>query len=158
MVRVVLYLVFIINAGNDISVNLLAITLILCFYAIISNRLSVFKNWPVSVLENCFLINLIFLSCTFLYIKDSLIKTKDGVKILISSGGISLVVLLGIIIYHVYVQLKGNNVLKHRMTKSKRPAPVASPYVQVGLADESQTLALNYGSCECREPLLESVV
>ena len=154
MVRVVLYLVFIINGGKDTSVNLLDINLILCFYAIVSNRLSVYKNWPLSVLENYFLINLIFLSCTLLYIKDS----PTYSKILISSGGISLVVLLGIIIYHVYVQLKGNNFLKRhvsRMIKSEKPAPVASPYVQVDLADESEKLLLNYGSCECREPLLE---
>ena len=66
----------------------------------------------VSVLENCFLINLIFLSCTFLYMKDSPTYNNDVMKVLITSVAISLTFLMGIIIYHIYVQLKDNNFLK----------------------------------------------
>ena len=156
MVRVVLYLVFIINEGNDYNANLLTIALVLSCYVFITSRLSVYKYWPLSILESYFLINLIFLSCTLLYIKDSPSNSSDGVKILISSGGISLFVLLCIIIYHLYVQLRGQSFLKYVSIMFKSDRPVISPSVPVGLVVESDRgRTLNYGSYEYREPLLE---
>ena len=153
MVRVVLYIVFIINEGNNYNANLLTIALVLCFYAIITNRLSVYKYWPLCVLENSFLINLIFLSCTLIYFQSN---NNDGVKIVIVSGALSLVVYLGIIIYHLYVQLKGNSILKRvsQMIKCNKSVTLLS--MKVSLTDVSEKPPLrDYGSCECREPLLE---
>ena len=153
MVRVVLYLAFIINEGNNYNANLLTIALVLCFYAIITNRLSVYKYWPLCVLENFFLINLISLSCTLIYFQSN---NNNGVKIVIASGGLSLVVYLGIIIYHLYVQLKGNSILKRVSQMIKCNKSVTLPSMKVSLTDESENPPLrDYGSCECREPLLE---
>ena len=150
MVRVVLYIVFITNEGNSINANLLAIILILSFYSIITSRLSVYKHWPLSVLENYFLINLIFLSTTLLYIKDSPSYNDDGKILLSTSGGISLVVSICIIIYHLYVQIKDIKYFKSisKIIKFNKPAIPVS--IHDGFTDVS-----NYGSCEYREPLLE---
>ena len=150
MVRVVLYLVFIINEGNNYNANLLTIALVLCFYAIITNRLSVYKYWPLCVLENFFLINLIFLSCTLTYFQSN---NNDGVKIVIVSGGLSLVVYLGIIIHHLYVQLKGNSILKRVTQMIKYNKSVTLPPMKVSLTVNPPLR--DYGSCECREPVLE---
>ena len=150
MVRVVLYLVFIINEGNNYNANLLTIALVLCFYAIITNRLSVYKYWPLCVLENFFLINLIFLSCTLIYFQSN---NNDGVKIVIVSGGLSLVVYLGIIIHQLYVQLKGNSILKRVTQMIKCNKSVTLPLMKVSLTVNPPLR--DYGSCECREPVLE---
>ena len=150
MVRVVLYLVFIINEGNNYNANLLTIALVLCFYAIIANRLSVYKYWPLCVLENFFLINLIFLSCTLIYFQSN---NNDGVKIVIVSGGLSLVVYLGIIIHQLYVQLKGNSILKRVTQMIKYNKSVTLPPMKVSLTVNPPLR--DYGSCECREPVLE---
>ena len=150
MVRVVLYLVFIINEGNNYNANLLTIALVLCFYAIITNRLSVYKYWPLCVLENLFLINLIFLSCTLIYFQSN---NNDGVKIVIVSRGLSLVVYLGIIIHQLYVQLKGNSILKRVTQMIKCNKSVTLPLMKVSLTVNPPLR--DYGSCECREPVLE---
>ena len=152
MVRVVLYLVFIINEGNNINANLLTIALVLWFYALITNRLAVHKYWLLNFLENYFIINLIFLSCTLLYIKDAQTRDSDGVKILKTSGGISLIVFIGIILYHFSVQLKDNRCLKSVSQMIKGGRPLISPSSQDDVSEKYTSI--NH-RVVCRESILE---
>ena len=68
MVRVVLYLVFATNQSNHITINLLAILLVVVLYTVIANHLSVYKNSALLITETFYMINVTFLSAAMLYI------------------------------------------------------------------------------------------
>ena len=68
MVRVVLYLVFASNPTNHITINLLAILLVVVLYTVIANHLSVYKNSALLITETFYMINVTFLAAAMLYI------------------------------------------------------------------------------------------
>ena len=148
MVRVVLYAVFTSNVNNDINKNFLAINIVLCVYIVIATSLSVYKYWPLGILESIFVINLVF--CTILYLNPVLAMKQDNV--LITSTGISYVVIAGILCYHFYTQVKGSKFTLHIFRKFKRNT---APLVHIGSAVEPKTWVHSDDFNESREPLLE---
>ena len=113
MVRVALYAVFTSNERNDINVNLLAIIIILCFYTVVATSLSVYKYSPLGVVENFFVLNLVFISAIVL--KSASIQAN----VIITSTGMSYVVILCILFYHLYTQVKGSKFALHIYRKKE---------------------------------------
>ena len=163
MVRVILYAVFTSNESNDINVNLLAIIIILCFYTVVATSLSVYKYWHLGILESFFVINLVFISCTILYLNTTIglksatiqaeIKlSQTQANVVITSTGMSYVGILGILIYHLYTQLKGSKFALHILRKFKRNT---APLVHIGSVVEPTSWVHSDDFNESREPLLE---
>ena len=153
MVRVALYAVFTSNESNDINANLMAIIIILCFYITVANRLSVYKYWPLGILESFFVMNLVFLSCTMLYLNAGKISNTTPLQLIIASTGISFAAFGGIIICHSYVQVKDKKWFKHvsQMIQIK----ITTPSVKTDPVDKYDKVKSNYLALECREELLE---
>lgn len=168
MVRVVLCLIFTTNDRNDISVNLLAMILVLSLYCCVANTLSVYKNWTLNVLDNFFLINMIFLTSLTLYIHNSN-ATINSVLTTISAGS-SLTAFAGIVCFHVYLKVKDS---KQMNTCSKVGKPrsldtaveysgaqatlvTSSTYNIQHIMDSSESPFLkSYGTNTYREALVE---
>ena len=105
MIRVVLYLVFTTNQANDINVNLLACAVLGCFYCAIINIFSVYKNWLLNILETLYLIELVYLSVSFLYINNPT-NSKSNILVSISTGSV-FIVFVAIVVFHLYLLVKG---------------------------------------------------
>ena len=145
MVRVVLYAVFTSNESNAINVNLLVIILILCFYTVVATSLSVYKYWPLGVLENFFVLNLVFIS--------AIVLKSASIQAIITSTGVSYVVILGTLFYHLYTQaVNGSKFASHIFRKFKRNT---APLVHIGSAVEPKSWVHSDDFNESREPLLE---
>ena len=142
MIRAVLYLVFTTNQANDINVNLLATTLVLIFYSVLANPVSVYKNLFLGLLESFYTINMMFLSASMLYIQD-LNKSMTLVTVSIASG---LFVSLLIMAYHIYKyvilrhkRIKSNNSVRHTET-----TPI-----------NAENMPHMYNASDFREPLMD---
>ncbi len=125
LVRCVLFLVF--EESSD-DVNLLAIA---CTSAglLTLNTLTggVYKNWILQALESAFLLNLTILSAGTYHVLRS-----DGnqVALVSTSVGVALLTFVGIVIYHILVQLRGTKVLDKvtKIIKSSRAVNFVSTF------------------------------
>ena len=105
--RCVLFLVFATNsADDDIRTNTFSVTLVIIGILIIKTRLpKVYKNIYVDILEVCFLLNLVILSATVHYL-DGISNNGILCKIVSSSIAVSLIMFLGILVYHALLQIR----------------------------------------------------
>ena len=104
MMRAVLYAVFITNQANDMNVNLLANAVVGCVYCGATNIFSVYKDWLLTILETFFVINLLCLSTSMLYIHNYTDGTID--TLIMTSTGSAFIVFIGIVAFHLYTLLK----------------------------------------------------
>ena len=104
LLRLVLFLIFAVNALGDPNVNLLAIatTAILTALTILGCR--IYKMWSLGLLETSFILNLTILTVTTLYIRAS---GGNQSAVTFTSVGIAFATYIGIVIYHSVQQLKG---------------------------------------------------
>ena len=103
MIRVVLYAVFTTNLANDINVNLFATAIVACIYCGMTNIFSVYKNWILNIMETFFIINLLCLSTSMLYIHNYTDETND-IPIMIIVGSV-FIVFFAIAVFHCYTSV-----------------------------------------------------
>ena len=162
MARVVLYIVFTTNRANDISINLLAIILVVSFYFGVLNVLSVYKNWLLKLQETVFLVNIIFLAAAMSY---NLLSTKSfNWAAVMLSILCALLVFVVVVMYHVYILLKYISYFNRAALKFEDHVLGFSKHsnVSVFYSDlEESVPKLDtsmddfYGSIDSREPLME---
>ena len=110
LVRLGLFLAFAFNALGESSVNLLLIsstTLGLAMWYILVDR--VYSNWYLNTLEFSFIFNLGILSVATLYIGGTGGSQAAATYLSVS---IAFTTFLGILFYHIYLQLKDTKVWK----------------------------------------------
>ena len=110
LVRLGLFLAFAFNALGERSVNLLLIsstTLGLAMWYILVDR--VYSNWHLNTLEFSFILNLGILSVATLYIGGTGGSQAAATYLSVS---IAFTAFLGILFYHIHLQLKDTKVLK----------------------------------------------
>eukprot|EP00731_Ephydatia_muelleri_P028278 Em0019g1151a len=170
VLRVMLYLPFTTNLTNDISINLLAIILVLSFYFGMINILSVYKNWFLNLLETFFLVNMIFLSAAILY---NLVTTQSFNWNIVTASILSaLLVSVVVVLCHLYILFKHNQRFNtialefetRIMGKVNRPNTVVA-YSDLNRESDNNINAVEeklevsmadfYGSTDSREPLME---
>lgn len=123
MMRAVLYAVFITNQANDMNVNLLANAVVGCVYCGATNIFSVYKDWLLTILETFFVINLLCLSTSMLYIHNYTDGTID--TLIMTSTGSAFIVFIGIVAFHLYTLLKDlfNAFMSTRETSNRTVQP-----------------------------------
>ena len=102
IVRIVLYLVSAVNASNDPTVALTAISFTLCCIVILRNFIGsrMYRKWPVDVLETFFYLNILSFA---IFTWHSLGKPNSNQEAAAYTSVIIIfIVLLLIILYHVY--------------------------------------------------------
>ena len=106
LLRFVLFLISAVNALGDPSVNFLAIATaaILTLPTILGCR--IYKTWSLGLLETSFIINLIILAVTTLYIHAS---GGNQNAVTYTSVGITFATFTGIVIYHSVQQIKSTS-------------------------------------------------
>ena len=111
LARVILFLVFSANVFGDPAVNLLAIiamVICICIHRMLVS--GVYKRQYLNAIEYSFLVSIIILSSSALYTT----RNNDGKQDIAAyiSAGIAFVMFIAIILYHLWVAIKGSRVLK----------------------------------------------
>ena len=109
LARLALLLTIAVNAVGSDSVNLLVITSVTAGLLSIKGR--VYERRYNDILESSFILNLCVFSVTTFYLKDKNIESQPA--ILNVSVGISFVIFIGIIFFHIHLLLKSKNVWKY---------------------------------------------
>ena len=111
LVRCALFIVFASNPSGDPSINLLCITSISLGLAVFKGSINIYSNWPLDILEGSFILNLGILAGASYYVRLSG-RNQDQEVVTYLSIGIVLTEFVGIVIYHVIIQLKDTAVAK----------------------------------------------
>ena len=102
--RIVLYLVVALNTSNNPTIALTAIIFIVCCIIglglLFTNGSSLYRKWPLDVLETFFYLNILFLATFTWYSLDNPKSNKEAAAYI--SVTITFPVLLVILLYHVY--------------------------------------------------------
>ena len=109
LTRLALLLTIAINAVSSDSVNILVIASVTAGLLCIKGRVYVHKY--NDILESSFILNLCVLSVATLYLKDKNIESQ--IALLSASVGISFVIFIGILLFHIYLLFKSINILKY---------------------------------------------
>ena len=132
LLRFVLFLISAVNALGDPSVNLLAIAsaTVLMLPTILGSR--IYKTWTLGLLETSFIINLIILAVTTLYIR---LTGGNQNAATFTSVGIAFATFTGIIIYHSVQQIKGSRLWRRLRQRHDCRVPLAGVHVDSGSED-----------------------
>ena len=108
LTRVLLYLISAFNIGHDPGINLLSIVCVVGLLFFMSNTPSqrIYKKWPLNILENSFLFNLIVYSAVTSYVRGA---QKDQTIAAFISIGIAFCTFMGIVLYHMYTFVLHNH-------------------------------------------------
>ena len=109
LVRCALFIVFASNPSGDPSINLLCITSISLGLATFTRSINIYSNWPLDILEGSFILNLGILAGASYYVR---LSGGNQEVVTYLSIGIVLTEFVGIVIYHVIIQLKHTAVVK----------------------------------------------
>ena len=109
LIRCALFIVFASNPRGDPSINLLCITSASLGLAVFTRSINIYSNWPLDILEGSFILNLGILAGASYYVRLSGGNQKVVTYL---SIGIVLTEFVGIVIYHVIIQLKDTAVVK----------------------------------------------
>ena len=150
VLRSILLLAFALNPQQDPSVNLISILVgagILQLWAWISG--GIYKNWCLDALEGSFTLNMMVLGVATYHVQ---LSGGNQLKVGHTSVSIAFVTFIGIIVYHVFQQLRHTNLwkwvpklsLKFRKLKTKQ-TPTNDP-----------TESINFD--KLREPWLEDLL
>ena len=160
LVRIILFVSFAMNIFGDPNVNLL-ISILACSYLLGLNLWifrGVYKKWALNVLESSFITNLGILSATTAYV----LKSKGNQEaVTYTSVGISLLMFVGILVYHTYKQVVSSpkwRRLSLWLTEKTNPQRMLEPVDHceeiVSDTEEMQTMPPVVRYNEDREPLL----
>ena len=154
----VLLLTIAINAVGSDSVNDLVITSVMGGLLSINGRL--YEHRYKDVLESFFILNLLVFSVATFYLKDKNIESQPA--ILSTSVGVSFVIFIGILFFHVHLLLKSTNVLEHVLKfLFLKNQLLCKVFKIVPREDENMTLESNDPEVvtstlvELREPLID---
>ena len=155
-----LFLTFACNTVGSGSVNLLAISSVATALAIMKGR--VYEKHYNDILESSFILNLCIFSVATFYVREE----RSGSQYILSSisVGAAFITFIGIITFHVYVQLKGMVTWKMLIAfvgklKLCKHVGIVSIRDECNHNDGDSKLSINiptYSTVELREPLLES--
>ena len=109
LVRCALFIVFASNPSGDPSINLLCITPASLGLAVFKGSINIYSNWPLDILEGSFILNLGILAGASYYVR---LSGGNQEVVTYLSIGIVLTEFIGIVIYHVIIQLKDTAVVK----------------------------------------------
>ena len=159
VLRFALYLIFAYNVLGDPSINLLAITSTAMGLAILASlTVNIYKNRYLTALEMSFILNLGILAAATQYI-HSVGGNQTAVTLL--SISVAFVTFVGVIIYHIYLQVKVTKLWTwlHRAAGPRDPTSI---HVQTTLTEYNREEILNAQSAvatrtwiQLREPLLD---
>ncbi len=107
LVRCAIFLAFFFSfRGSELEANMFITTLILIsIFTLKVFFKKIYKNFLLNILELAFLLNLICLSVTVLYLKNNNIMNSDICTFTSVSISVSLAMFTGILSYHAYLQL-----------------------------------------------------
>ena len=130
MLRCILFVVFVTSAFRNSSATLMAVTTSLLVIIFLTRVFTgrIYKNWYVDILEGVFLLNLGILS-----VATSHNMMTGGNQQLVAdlSGGISLILFLLIVVYHVFKQVRSAyvcGVISTKLRKKFRPLKIHDDY------------------------------
>ena len=115
LVRIAILIVFVSDVSNDPLQYLLAIITVVIF---VGSRgwtlgtLGIYKNHWIDLLNVSFMFNLVILSTVILFCESEQVRKENQIIIGYVSLGVAFVTFLGIIIYHVYLQLQNTKIVK----------------------------------------------
>ena len=109
LVRCALFIVFASNPSGDPSINLLCITLASLGLAVFTRSINIYSKGPLDILEGSFILNLGILAGASYYVR---LSGGNQEVVTYLSIGIVLTEFVGIVIYHVIIQLKDTAVVK----------------------------------------------
>ena len=160
LARSALLLTIAINAVGSDSVNLLVITSVSAGLLSIKGR--VYKYKCNDILESSFILNLCVLSVATFYLKDKGIESQPAILIN-ASVGISFVMFIGIIFFHIHLLFKSKNVWNYVFNSLLRNNwLLCKAFKMVPKEDESMALESNVPEVvsstlvELREPLIDN--
>ena len=109
LIRCALFIAFASNPSGDPSINLLCIASASLGLAVFKSSINIYSNWPLDILEGSFILNLGILAGATYYVRLS-----GGNQEVVTYLSISIVLteFVGIVIYHVILQLKDTAVVK----------------------------------------------
>ena len=151
LLRCVLLLIFAFNALGDPSVNLLTIASSTLGLAVLTRHVGpVYKSRYLNILESSFILNLGLLASATYHVKQA---GGSQEAVVYTSVGVALIEFVGIVIYHIYLQVHDMSWLK------ERSAGGYSNGVQEIVLEEAsleQTVAPTVSYITLRESLLEN--
>ena len=166
LVRCFLFLISAVNAFGDPSINLLATVSVAFGILMISTLVNkIYKRWYLTALDSFFTLNFgVFASAT-LYIRSA--EGNQNVATF-TSVSITFITFLGILVYHITLQIKDNNLWKRIQTYFIPPFEVTQTDTEKNLAlqDARGSIATPVTSptttwvdiAELREPCLETSI
>ena len=167
VLRFVLLLLFALNPRQDPSVHLLAIlvgTGTLVAWAWLSGV--VYRNWCLDALESSFALNLIILAASTMYtmyiscsersqfVNGDQLAKGNQLAIGYTSVSIALLTFIGILLYHIFQQLKHTQLWK-KMPKLN--LKFNRPNIVQAVNEPADNLAPEADFSQLREPLLEDL-
>ena len=159
LARSVLLLTIAINAVGSDSVNLLVIVSVTA--GVLSMNGRVYENKYNEILESSFILNLCVLSVATFYLKDKNIESQPAV--LSASVGISFVIFIGILFFHIHLLFKSKNVWEHVVNSLlHKKWLLCKAFKMVPKEDENVALKGNVPEVvtstlvELREPLIDN--
>ena len=156
LLRFILFLIFILNALGEPSINLLSISsAAVGLFTIGFLTEKIYKSWYLSILEVSFILNLIILSLATYHVS---LAGGSQAAVAYTSLGIAFATFVGIVIYHVYLQLENTKRWK-RMNMKLRVSHMFTrkDYSSTVNNTESVNNSITTSSLELREPLLDEI-
>lgn len=137
------------------SVNLLAISSVIIglFSLVTLFTKGVYMSWYIWLLEASFLLNLGILSVATFY--SNSVGGNQAIVTFISVGT-AFVTFTGIILYHIFLRIRGTNVCKSALTRQNHPLSMRSDEDEVIFGSSEVIPAPSTTSVCLREPLLEN--
>ena len=161
LARLALLLTIAINAVGSDSVNLLVIASVTAGLLSIKGRVYIHKY--NDILESSFVFNLCVFSVATLYLKDKDIESQP--VILNVSVGISFVIFIGVLFFHLYLLFKSKNIWKYYIANNsllRKYWLLCKAFKIIPKEDESVVLKSNDSEVvtstlvELREPLIDN--
>ena len=152
-----LFLTIASNAIGSGRVNLLAISSVATALAVMKGR--VYKKHYNDILDSSFVLNLCIFSVATFYIQEE----ESGSQYILSgvSVGTAFVIFVGILIFHLYLQLEGTNVVKKSVVYFTTKYQQLNMLFGIGTGshprrDTELVIVPSTTTIQLREPLLES--
>ena len=111
LIRVALYIISATNVSRDPGVNLLAIGMAMTGLLLLKgySKINIYKKWPLDILEMTCYVNVIFFCLVQFF---ALAGNRDGTAIAYFSSSLTLVLLLIVLAYHIYMEIFSKTVIK----------------------------------------------
>ena len=149
-----LFIIFAINAVGSDDFNILAITSVVL--ALLSIKGRVYENRYIDALESLFLLNLGILSVATFYIREKDLGNASQALLSGLSVGVAFVTFLGILLFHIFRQLKRMKIWKEGPCFKANEKPYVENRNDRPDDPQKRELEFTCSAAQLREPLLES--